>query len=65
MYKAMVNKGKLILVKGEQGQVKPTIPNRPQFLKKIKALEDEECVNEDISGECPDGDELEVSKSKH
>jgi hypothetical protein len=56
---------KLILVKGEQGQVKPTVPNRPQFPKKINALEDEDCMDEDISGEYPNGDELETSKSKH
>jgi hypothetical protein len=74
MYKAMVEymkthfakpKGyRLILVKGEQGRVKPTVPNRPQCPKKISALEGEECANEDISGEYPDGDELEASKSK-
>jgi hypothetical protein len=74
MYKAMVEymkthyakpKGyKLILVKGEQGQVKPT-PNRPQFPKKMNALEDEECEDENVSGDYPVGEELEISTSRH
>jgi hypothetical protein len=55
----------LILVKGKQEQVKPMVPNRPQFPKKINALEDEDFMDEDISGEYPNGDELETSRSKH
>jgi hypothetical protein len=42
------------------GNVQPT-----QFPKKINALEDEECVDGNISSDYPVGDELEVSTSKH